>query len=125
MKICMPVAGTNGLNEQVFEHFGSAPFFAVYDVDAETLNFTENSNEHHSHGSCQPFEAIQALNAEAVLTGGMGARAVSLLNDGGVKVYLMNGKTVAEAVKNFKSGKLTELTSRNACGHHHGDGGCH
>jgi predicted Fe-Mo cluster-binding NifX family protein len=123
MKICMPAQGTSGLNELVFEHFGSAPYFAVYDLEAETLQFTENKNEHHSHGSCQPFGAIQALNAEAVLTGGMGARAVSLLNEGGIKVYLMNGNTIAEAVKNFKNGKLTELTVNNACGNH--GGGCH
>jgi len=49
------------------------------------------------------------LKAEAVLTGGMGARAVDILNQGGIKVYLINGNTIAEAVKNFKNGKLAEL----------------
>jgi len=125
MKICMPVKGTKGLSESVYEHFGSAPFFAVYDFEKETLEFTENMNDHHQHGNCQPFDAIRALNAESILTGGMGARAVNLLNKGGIKVYLMTGKTIGEAVKNFKNGKLKELTVNNACGGYTHGVGCH
>lgn len=121
MKICLPTTGKGGLNETVFEHFGSAKYFTIYDTDTKTIQIVENDNEHHSHGMCQPLGAISKYNIDAVLSGGMGRRAVQLLNDGGIKVYLMQGSTVSEAIKNFEENKLTELTFENACGGH----GCH
>jgi predicted Fe-Mo cluster-binding NifX family protein len=64
---------------------------------------------------------ISGLGVDAVLTSGMGRRAVQLLNEGGVKVYLLDGATVQQAVDKFLAGELPELTFANACGGH----GCH
>ena len=58
----------------------------------------ENDNSHHAHGACQPLGMIAGLGVDAVLTSGMGRRAVQLLNEGGVKVYLLDGDTVQQAV---------------------------
>jgi len=33
MKICMPVSEAKGMDSVIYGHFGSAPFFAVYDTD--------------------------------------------------------------------------------------------
>ena len=48
----------------------------------------------------------------------MGARAVGLLNQGGVKVYLLDGATADEAIKKFEAGELRELTIDSACSGH-------
>jgi predicted Fe-Mo cluster-binding NifX family protein len=64
---------------------------------------------------------ISGLGVDAVLTSGMGRRAVQLLNQGGIKVYLLAGETVQQAIDKFSAGELTELTFDNACGGH----GCH
>lgn len=37
MKICMPTEPNNGLSSKVCDHFGSAPFFTVYDTDNSAL----------------------------------------------------------------------------------------
>lgn len=121
MKICLPTAGKNGLSEMVYNHFGSAQYFTIYDTDTKAVQVVENDNDHHSHGSCQPLGVISKYNVDAIMTNGMGRRAVQMLNEGGVKVYLLNGNTVTEAVKKFESNELVELTIENACGGH----GCH
>jgi predicted Fe-Mo cluster-binding NifX family protein len=51
----------------------------------------------------------------------MGRRAVQILNDGGIKVFLLEGRNVEQAVKNYEENKLRELTAENACDGH----GCH
>lgn len=118
MKICLPTSGNKGLKEMVFNHFGSAKFFTIYDTEKQTLEVIENANEHHDHGTCHPLGAIEGHNVDAILSGGMGRRAVQMLNEGGIKVYLMEGNTVSEAIKNFEENKLTELTFDNACSGH-------
>ncbi|WP_236777941.1 NifB/NifX family molybdenum-iron cluster-binding protein [Anoxybacter fermentans] len=92
-----------------------------YDTETKDLKVIENSNEHHSHGACQPLKAIAGYDIDVVLTNGMGRRAVSLLNEGGIKVYLLEGDTVEEAIARFEAGELRELTSDMACQGH----GCH
>lgn len=121
MKICFPTEGNRGLSETVFAHFGSARYFTIYDTETKTVQIETNANEHHSHGGCQPLGAIADFNVDAIMTSGMGKRAVQLLNDGGIKVYLLNGDTIEEAVRKFEADELVELTADNACGGH----GCH
>lgn len=121
MKICLPTAGKDGMSEMVFDHFGSAPYFTIYDTETKAIKVVENDNQHHNHGACQPIGVISKYNADAVMTNGMGRRAVQLLNESGIKVYLLNGNTVEEAIKKFELNELTELTFENACGGH----GCH
>ena len=123
MKICMPTQGSNGLREEVYSHFGSANYFTIYDTETKELKMVENNNNHHHHGQCHPLSAIEGFDVGAVLTNGMGKRAVSKLNSGGVKVYLLDEDNVEGAIAKFTEGLLTELTVDNACGGHgHGRG---
>lgn len=122
MKICLPTVGKKGMSEMVYDHFGSAQYFTIYNTIAKTIEIVENDNQHHNHGACQPLGVIAKYNVDAIMTNGMGKRAVQLMNEGGIKVYLLKGNTVAEAVKKFESNELQELTLENACG---GEHGCH
>ena len=122
MKICIPTQTRDGLKAQVHEHFGSAQFFTLADTESGTVEVIENSNQHHEHGMCQPLQAIANLKVDAVVTGGMGARAVQRLNEGGIKVFRAIPGTVEEIVAQYAQGKLEEITLHNACSHH---GGCH
>lgn len=118
MKICMPTNGNGGMTEQVHNHFGSAKFFTIYDSESKELNVIENANEHHTHGACQPLRAINGHGIDVVLTTGIGARAISKINAGGIKVYKLEGNTVEEAVQKFQAGELKEMTSDQACQGH-------
>lgn len=118
----MPTQSPGNMNEMVYGHFGSAGYFVIYDTKSKELETIENPNDHHSHGQCHPLDAIDGLGVEAVLTNGMGKRAVAKLNNSGVKVFLLDDDTIENAISKFESGQLTELTVDNACGGHHGGG---
>jgi predicted Fe-Mo cluster-binding NifX family protein len=125
MKLCIPTSGSGGLTEAVYPHFGSAPYFTLVDTESLETRCVENPDHGHQHGMCRPLDAIRELGAEAILTGGMGRRAVDALNRGGIRVFLLAGATVAEAVRKHGSGELPELTLEAACGGHgHGHGCC-
>jgi predicted Fe-Mo cluster-binding NifX family protein len=121
MKICMPTLESKGMESKVHAHFGSAPYFAFFDVDSGKLELVANANEHHEHGACQPVAWMAGRGVGAVVSGGMGRRAIEMFNLAGIKVYLMDGATVGKAVDNFKAGKLAELKPDMACAGH----GCH
>lgn len=121
MKICIPTLGEKGLDEQVSEHFGSAPYFTIVDLNSNGVEIFNNGNQHHSHGGCHPMQFLNGKGIDSVVCGGMGRRAVELLNSDGIKVYLGNGNTVKTIVEEYKQGNLKELTVDCACGgHDHG-----
>ena len=121
MNICIPVKTKDGLLSKIFEHFGSAPYFVVYNTEKEDIDFLENNNEHHTHGTCQPLKALASQNIEAVVCIGMGKRAVQRLNEGGMKAYRTSAETVEEIIRKYKENTLEEITVNNACSHHN----CH
>jgi predicted Fe-Mo cluster-binding NifX family protein len=118
MRICIPTETKDGLSAKVFGHFGSAPFFTIYDTANKVIEVIENNNEHHSHGMCQPMSALNGKAVNAVLTGGAGARAVQKLNEGGIKVYRAIPGTVADIAAQFAQGGLEEISVNNACAQH-------
>jgi len=121
MRICIPTEDKGGINANVYGHFGSAPYFTIYDTDKETFRTVDNTNAHHSHGMCHPIGVLGASSIDVVVCQGMGMRAVQKLNEANVKTYRADGKTVADIVNKFKAGELEEITVQNACVQH----GCH
>ncbi|MBU2101976.1 MAG: NifB/NifX family molybdenum-iron cluster-binding protein [Candidatus Omnitrophota bacterium] len=121
MKICIPTENKEGLSDIVYGHFGSAPYFTIYDTEKASCEVLDNTNSHHSHGTCQPLGALGASAIDVVICLGMGARAVEKLNEAHVKAYKIAGTTVAEIITKFKSGEFEEITVQNACAQH----GCH
>ncbi len=121
MKICIPTETDQGRDSRVFGHFGSAPYFLICDTETGAFETVDNANQHHSHGMCQPMSGLTGKKIDAVLCGGMGARAVQKLNDAGIKAYQASGGTVAEMIDRFMAGDLTEITVAGACTQH----GCH
>ncbi|MBN1300502.1 MAG: NifB/NifX family molybdenum-iron cluster-binding protein [Melioribacteraceae bacterium] len=128
MIICMPTNGNTGLNELVHNHFGSARYYTIYNTESKELSVIENGNDHHSHGECLPVSDLKGSDIDAVLTKGMGKRALQKLNNGGISVFLINNDTVESAIRKFEEGTLVELAVEDACGgsgrghghgHHH------
>jgi predicted Fe-Mo cluster-binding NifX family protein len=121
MKICIPTETDEGKKAKVYGHFGSAPYFTIYDTEKDAFDVIDNSNQHHAHGTCHPMSALSGKSVNVVVCGGMGARAVQKLNEEGIKAYRINAGTVEEIVKKMQNGKLEEITMQNACAQH----GCH
>jgi predicted DNA-binding protein (UPF0251 family)/predicted Fe-Mo cluster-binding NifX family protein len=121
VRICIPTSTNEGKTAPVHGHFGSAPYFTIYDTATGDVEVIDNANEHHSHGTCQPMSALTGRKIDAVVCAGMGARAVQKLNGGGIKVYRAVEGTVADIAGQFLKGGLEEITAENACTQHH----CH
>lgn len=121
MKIAIPLETDKGMSSNVYGHFGSAPFFAIYDADKDDVVVERNPNQNHEHGQCMPSDAMVKLGVNAVICGGMGGRAITRLNEAGIKVFYADNLTVvSSAIEAYKNGSLVELSLDGACaGHGH------
>ncbi len=124
MKICFPVQSDEGLGSTVYGHFGSAPLFLVVDTATSAVAVINNRDQHHVHGACNPTKALDGQQVDAIVVGGIGAGALTKLNQMGIKAYRAQGATIAENIPVLASGKLPELTLQACCGGHSKGGGC-
>jgi len=118
MKICIPTETDRGMDARVYGHFGSAPYFTVYDTDSDSIEVIDNSKNHHIHGRCHPLSKLSDMGLSAVICFGMGVRALQALKANGIKVYRQNGRTVHELVENFMNNNVQELTEEESCNQH-------
>jgi len=121
MKICIPIETNEGLKSKVFDHFGSASYFLIYDTGNASFQIIDNDDRGRVHGMCQPLKALANIEINAVVCGGMGARAVQKLNKDGIKAYRASAKTVEDIIKKYNEGVLEEINIENACTDHN----CH
>ena len=122
MKICFPTETLQGLESDVFGHFGSAPGFIIVETDSMGVEEIQNVDQHHVHGMCQPMKALGGRKVEGVVVGGIGMGALMKLQAEGVRVYRGFQGTVRENLEMIKSGKLPVFTAEHTCGG--GESGC-
>lgn len=119
MRICIPIESDEGLKAKVDAHFGSAPYFLIYDADKKTHEVINNSDKHHTHGMCHPLRVLGNQKIDAVVCRGMGARAIQKLCEDGIRAYRASVETTADEVtQKHKQGLLEEMTVENACVDH-------
>ncbi|MBL7197079.1 MAG: NifB/NifX family molybdenum-iron cluster-binding protein [Candidatus Omnitrophica bacterium] len=121
MKICIPVKTNTGLKAKVNAHFGSSPYFLIYDIDNDSVKTIENSDRHHIRGACHPLKILENQNIDIVACRGIGARVVQTLNRSGIWAYRASGERAEEIITECKDGKLKAITIQNACTDHN----CH
>ncbi len=119
MRICIPAENNNGLNSDMCAHFGSAPYFIIYDTENKSLDSINNLDDTHEHGQCNPLASFINKPIDVMITGGIGARALQKLNAGGVKAFkIESDRTIDDVIKSFESNLLKEITLDNACSQH-------
>ncbi len=121
MKICIPIETNKGKGSKVYGHFGSAPFFLIYDDKNNLYEVINNINNHHPHGMCHPMDLLKDKNISIIISGAIGFRALNMLNNAGIRVYKTSGITVEQVLEKIKNNQLEEITIDNACAQH----GCH
>lgn len=112
-RIVIPAENGNGLNAELSEHFGRAPYFIVVDLDENSnvsnVQTVPNVSEHFG-GSGRPPDSILQLRPNALITYGMGPRALGIFQEAKVAVLKANANTVKEVVEAYRQDKLEELT---------------
>ncbi len=118
MKIAVTCSGA-AMNDPVDPRFGRAKNFLL--VDSETGSFTTHDNAKNLNApqgaGIQAAESVSRIGAQAVITGNVGPKAFRALQAAGIKIFLAQGVSVAEAIKKFKAGELEETTAANVDGH--------
>ncbi|MGC9060561.1 MAG: NifB/NifX family molybdenum-iron cluster-binding protein [Thermoplasmata archaeon] len=115
MKIVIPVEENRGKESIVCEHFGRAPYFAVYDREKEKLEIVENRSEHFG-GTGTPAENILRLKPDIVFVANLGTKAIELMRRHNVKIKTGNFRSVDEVIRNID--KLEDLESACKDGMH-------
>jgi predicted Fe-Mo cluster-binding NifX family protein len=110
MKIVVTAENNNGLESMVAQHFGHAPYFMLVDVENNEVMATQSVTnpfaESHQPGQIPGF--IKEQNADVMLSGGMGGRAIQFFEQYGIKAATGATGTVRQALENYFGGKLTE-----------------
>jgi predicted Fe-Mo cluster-binding NifX family protein len=112
-RIVVSTEDGNGLDARLSEHFGRAPYYIIVDLDEDRniLSVQSVSNEsEHFGGFGLPSHRILQFNPDAVITYGMGPRALAIFQQAGVAVLRANANTVKEVVEAYREDRLEELT---------------
>lgn len=108
-------------NGQVFQHFGKADNFKIYEVaDGEILSSSLLSPAVSGHSAMAEF--LSKNDISVVICGGIGDGAQNALADAGIVVYSGAQGSTDEAVKAFLNGQL-ESSGVN-CNHHEEEHSC-
>jgi predicted Fe-Mo cluster-binding NifX family protein len=111
-RIVIPAEDGNGLNARLSEHFGRAPYFIIVELEDGNISNVQvvpNESEHFG-GFGRPPDRILQLRPNAVITYGMGPRALSIFQEARIAVLKANADTVKDVVEAYKQDKLEELT---------------
>ena len=118
MKIAITATGKE-VTSAVDPRFGRTKFFIVVDMDTnEAVSHDNAQNLNAAQGAgIQAAETVARLGAEAIITGNVGPKAFRVLNAAGIQVLLTKQGAVADAIRMFKAGELTEASTANVDGH--------
>jgi predicted Fe-Mo cluster-binding NifX family protein len=128
MRIAISVENNGGMDATICGHFGHSPFFALVDLAGRHVTALQTvPNPHHPQhmpGAIPLF--IHGQGAEVMLTGSMGARAISFFQQSGVQPVTGANGTVRQAIEQYLSGQLAGTTPcRESASHCHDEHGQH
>jgi predicted Fe-Mo cluster-binding NifX family protein len=118
MKIAVTSQGPD-LDAAVDPRFGRAKCFIVFDTDSGEVSVVDNKqNLNTPQGAgIQAGRNLVELGVQAVLTGHVGPKAFATLQAGDVAIHTGAQGTVAEAIEQFKAGRLKRQESADVEGH--------
>jgi predicted Fe-Mo cluster-binding NifX family protein len=116
-QICVPTAGPGGLDDSVGEHFGRVPTYTIYDSETEQIKVIDNTSE-HGGGSGLPADILSQLGIDVLLCSGLGRRALGILDQNGIKVFVGFSGTAREAIESWKEKNLSRASDEDACQQH-------
>lgn len=117
MKIAVPVENGN-----IFQHFGKAAAFRIYDVaDGKVICARELKPMGSGHSAIAGF--LVGMGANAIICGGIGEGAAAAMMNFGVAVLAGVEGDADGAVAAYLSGTL-EYKAAVTCSHHGGGHSC-
>ncbi|AFD00869.1 hypothetical protein Mtc_2131 [Methanocella conradii HZ254] len=112
MKIGVPIVAPNGMASEVNDHFGMSEYFAILDVEGDSVKGLEvirDSPSLKEHKT--PAQLLAEHGVEVVLAGGIGPHMIEELLDRGIKIFRGAAGTVEQAFEDYKAGMLSRAKS--------------
>ena len=110
-------------NDNVFQHFGHTPSFALFTVEENRLTGrTDLPTGESGHGALAGL--LKEHNVDVLICGGIGGGAQQALAECGIKLVGGVRGDVTEAVGGYLAGTL-EANPNFSCNHHHEHGEGH
>ena len=111
----IPVKDIKGLDSEVHNHFGRAPYFIILRMDDENINIEDfYYNEFLSekkHIGVKVIKAVIKYKLDMLFTSKIGEISFHMLKDNFVDIYNIEGaKTVRDVIATYHSGKLKSIT---------------
>ncbi len=121
MKIAIPVDKKDIKTEECVS-FGRAPYFMIYDTEANEAVFLDNSAAATTGGAgIKAAQAIVDSGAELVLARRCGENAAEVLKAADIKIFKTRSSSAKENIDAFIAGELSQLDEIHAGFHgHHG-----
>jgi len=118
MKLAVTSQG-GSLQSPLDPRFGRAKYFLLLDTETGAISVVDNSvNLNAPQGAgIQAAKRVVDLGADALITGHVGPKAFSTLQAGGIRIYTSASGSVADAIEQFKAGKLEAASSADVEGH--------
>ncbi len=118
MKIAF-TASEGSLNSPLDSRFGRAAKFLVYDLDSETFEVVDNQrNLNSAQGAgIQSAETVARLGVKTLVTGHCGPKAFRVLSAAGIMIFNTGAPTVAEALEDYRAGKLVQANAPDVESH--------
>lgn len=117
MQVAIPSNSPGGLDATISPHFGRCELFTIveiFDKQVKKVRVVENQGEHF--GSTKtPAENLLTEKISAIITIGMGPKAIALMSENGIDVYITSTSTVKQAVQELIEGKARLASDEDAC----------
>lgn len=118
MRIAFSTSGDN-LEAALDGRFGRAAKFLVYDMESGSIEIVDNrQNLNAAQGAgIQSAQNVARAGANALVTGHCGPKAFRTLSAAGIAVFACQAPTVAEALDQYRAGKLVASSEADVEGH--------
>ncbi len=117
MKICVTANGKT-MDASVDPRFGRCQYFVIADPDTITSEGFENSAASASGGAgIQAAQNIVSRDIDVLITGNIGPNAHQVLSAANIKIAAGASGTIADAIKQYKDGKLSLAGAPTAAAH--------
>jgi len=115
VKVIVPLDSLEELESRVAEHFGRAPYFALVELKGREARVEFLENPRRLGRPPGAYVAEMGIDY-VVIKGGIGAKALALLRESGVKVLEVEGSKLMDVIEALKAGKYREYTGEGCPG---------
>lgn len=108
MRIAISLQTDDGLDSVVAQHFGRCPYFALVDMEGNEVEaIVVIDNPYYAgHQVGQIPQFIHGQQANVMLSGGMGGRAIQYFDQLGIETATGAAGTVRSTLENYLGGEL-------------------